>query len=379
MVDAGAAEAVDADRVELAPARPGRHHQRARQYVLAVVEVDPDQALGPVGELHRAVVAGERRVEAARLQRRFRGQLAAADPGREAEVVLDPRARPGLAARRPGLDHQRPQSLRAAVDRRRQSGRPGAEDDQVEALAVDLGAQAQLTRDLRRRGVAHHGPRVEEDRRFLARDLQPLEHLVGLGIGVDVVPVDREEVAFEQVAHFEGAARALRRDQPQHPVALFFVPGAPRLQRAEDLFAELGPAGDHLAQLLPLEDERFGLLGGDRGADRRLAGEGGDVADVGARRGGGDVDVLARLAVDELDPPAQQDEERRVADGVLVEDVALLEGAAFATLLLHHLLQPLELALGEAGVDDLIIEIWKRFETDDTDFLHRPKATLRVN
>jgi hypothetical protein len=233
-----------------------------------------------------------------------------------------------------------PQPLRAAVDRRRQPGRPGAEHDQVEALPVDLGAQPEPAGDLRRRGVAQHGPGVDEDRRFLARNLEPLEHLVGLGIGVDVVPADRVEVAFEQVAHFEGPARALRRDQSQHSVAFFFVPGAPRLQRAEDLFAELGPAGDQLAQQLTLEDERFGLLGGDGGADRRLAGEGGDVADVGARGRGGDVDVLARLAVDELDPPGQQDEERRLADGVLVEDVALLEGAAFATLLVHHLLQP---------------------------------------
>ena len=36
---------------QLAPARAGRHHDRAREHVLAVVEVDADEALGPVGEL----------------------------------------------------------------------------------------------------------------------------------------------------------------------------------------------------------------------------------------------------------------------------------------------------------------------------------------
>ena len=77
-------------------------------------------------------------------------------PAREAEVVLDPRARPGLAAGRPGLGDERAQALRAAVDRRRQPGRPGAEHDEVEALAVDLGAQPERARDLRGGRVAHH-------------------------------------------------------------------------------------------------------------------------------------------------------------------------------------------------------------------------------
>ena len=51
-------------------------------------------------------------------------------------------------ARRPGLSHECPQSLRAAVDRRRQPSRASAQNGQVETLPVDLGAQPQRPRDL---------------------------------------------------------------------------------------------------------------------------------------------------------------------------------------------------------------------------------------
>ena len=59
------------------------------------------------------------------------------------EVVLDPRARARLAAGRPGLGHERPESFGAGVDGGRKAGGAGAEHHEVEPLAVDLGAQAE--------------------------------------------------------------------------------------------------------------------------------------------------------------------------------------------------------------------------------------------
>ena len=56
----------------------------------------------------------------------------------------------------------------------------------------------------------------------------------------------------------------------------------------------------------------------------------GDVADERAAVGLRDVDVLAGLAVDELDEPALDHVERRVAHGVLVEHLAGLERAPLA-------------------------------------------------
>jgi hypothetical protein len=156
-------------------------------------------------------------------------------------------------------------------------------------------------------------------------------------------------------SYFEGAAGATRRDQAHHPVPLLFVPGAPGQQGGEDVFAELGPAGDHVAQPGAVEGDRLGWLDRDGGADRRLAREGGDVADEGAAVGLGDVDVLARLAVDELDPATLDDEERRVGDRVLVEHLAHLEPLALAALA-----QPLQLGVGEARKHDLVGEVGER-------------------
>ena len=229
VVDAGAREPRDVVGRELAPARPGGDDDRAGERVLAVVEVDADEPLGAARELDRAVEARQDRVEAPRLQRRLARQLGAGDPGGEAEVVLDPRARPGLAAGRPRLGHERPQPLGPAVDGGREPRGPAAEHDEVEALAVDLRAQAELAGDLRGRRVAQHRPVAHEDRRLLARDLQPVEHRRALVVGVDVVPAHRDEVALEQVAHLEGAPRAARGDEAQHavPVAPRATPCAP--------------------------------------------------------------------------------------------------------------------------------------------------------
>ena len=66
--------------------------------------------------------------EPPRLLQRAARELVAGDARREAEVVLDPRRRAGLAAGRLALDDDRAEALRGAVDRRREPRRPGADD-----------------------------------------------------------------------------------------------------------------------------------------------------------------------------------------------------------------------------------------------------------
>ena len=136
---------------------------------------------------------------------------------------------------------------------------------------------------------------------------------------------------------------------------LGLVPRAPREQRAEDVLAELGPARDHLAQPGAVELDHVRRLDGHAGADRRLARERGDVADERAAVGLRDVDVLAGLAVDELDEPALDHEERRVADGVLVEHLAGLERAPLAALG-----EPRELRVREPREENLVVEVRER-------------------
>ncbi len=69
--------------------------------------------------------------EPPRLLQRTARQLVARDTRREAEVVLDPGRRAGLAAGRLPLDHDRAQALRRSVHGRGQPGGPGADDHRV--------------------------------------------------------------------------------------------------------------------------------------------------------------------------------------------------------------------------------------------------------
>ena len=144
---------------------------------------------------------------------------------------------------------QRPQALGAAVDRGGQPGRAAAEHDEVEALAVDLGAQPELARDLGGRGVAQHAVVADQDRRLVARDVEPVERSWRLRVGVDVVEAHRQQVALEQVAHLEGPARvALRRSAAARRGPSPSCQARRASRRAEHELAELRLAGEHRAQ-----------------------------------------------------------------------------------------------------------------------------------
>ncbi len=252
------------------------------------------------------------------------------------------------------------------------TGVAGAEHGEVEALAFHLGAEPERPGDLRRGRVAHHAVGVDQHGRLLVRDLQPLEQLGALLVGVDVVPADRQQVPLEQVPDLERAAGAAGGDEPHDAVPLRLVPRAAGEQRAEDVLAELGPARDHVAQAGPVELDHVRRLRGDARADRRLAGERGDVADERPAVGLGDVDVLARLAVDELDETALEDEERRVAHRVLVEHLAGLERAARAALG-----EPRQLGIGEAREQHLVGKIGEALAAHHARRGHPAEASRR--
>ena len=102
--------------------------------------------------------------EPPRLLQRTARQLVAGHARREAEVVLDPRRRAGLAAGRLPLDHDRAQPFRRPVHRRRQPGRPGADDHRVVLRGRGLGGEPQQLghpAELR----PHHGLAVDDPNR----------------------------------------------------------------------------------------------------------------------------------------------------------------------------------------------------------------------
>jgi hypothetical protein len=115
VVDTSSLELREAWHVELAVAGAGRDQDRPCGYRRPVVERDE---VVPVFLLERGRLGryANSRAELLRLDDRPICQLRARDPGWEAEVVLDPRGGPGLAARRDRVERDRRQALRGPID-----------------------------------------------------------------------------------------------------------------------------------------------------------------------------------------------------------------------------------------------------------------------
>ena len=96
--DPSPGELVEAWGIELPPRDAAREDDRARAQDVAAVEVDAVRGGVDARDLPRDDDLG---AEPPRLQQRASRQRVAGDARREAEVVLDPRRRPGLASRAP--------------------------------------------------------------------------------------------------------------------------------------------------------------------------------------------------------------------------------------------------------------------------------------
>ena len=112
--------------------------------------------------------------EAVRLLRGAARQLVAGDPGGKAEVVLEPRRGPGLAAGRLALDDDRPQAFAGPVHRGREAGGPAdllgdiGSDGRDGVMVVRLDSH-----DPRRPvGATADRKRRAEDDRHLAEELK---------------------------------------------------------------------------------------------------------------------------------------------------------------------------------------------------------------
>src|SRR2546430_719978 len=116
--------------------------ERVRGAVAAQASRAPDHQLGP---------------ELLCLARGAGRQIQTGDPRWKAEVVLDPRARAGLASRRDGLHEQNIQSLRRPIYGRGQSRGSRPDDEQVPNLGlVDCVVEAERVGELLIGRVAEH-------------------------------------------------------------------------------------------------------------------------------------------------------------------------------------------------------------------------------
>ncbi len=93
-----------------------------------------------------------------RLRDRATGQLLSGDTGWKAKIIFDLRTRSCLSSRRFGFNHERIQAFRGSLNRGRQAGRPGANDNNVTHQGViDVRIETQAIRQLLRSGVAEDG------------------------------------------------------------------------------------------------------------------------------------------------------------------------------------------------------------------------------
>ena len=150
----------------LAILHAGRGQQRARHDLAAVAErqmlvsgVDRD-----AGHFERHE---ELRAEPLRLRHRASRQLAAADAGRKAEIVLDSRAAARLSAGRVPIEQQRPQSFGCAVDRRARPGGPAPTITRSYRSKRGRQRSAEALGHLTPLGVAQRRSVLEEQRRQL--------------------------------------------------------------------------------------------------------------------------------------------------------------------------------------------------------------------
>src|SRR5207244_10630278 len=159
--------------------------------VASVAGLEPDGAVG----------SGRPGAELPRLGHGAARQLGPADPGREAEVVLDPARRSRLAAERGALDHERVETLRGPIHGCRQPSRPGADDEQVDLFAaLELAAYPERTEDVTARRVLE----LEAARKPHERRLLSTGRLL-------VVPAERQPVGPR---HAEHPHRRPRRARP---------------------------------------------------------------------------------------------------------------------------------------------------------------------
>ena len=139
VMDARTDQPLDARRLEAAVVHAGCRDARSRVDHRPAGELDLQPAVRARPDADELRADEDLRPQPARLPENAARELGAADAVRKARVVLDPRARPGLPARRERLDDERAKTLRGGVERRGEAGRPGTDDQDVVGVVLRRG------------------------------------------------------------------------------------------------------------------------------------------------------------------------------------------------------------------------------------------------
>ena len=184
-------------------------------------------------------------------------ELFARDARGEAEVVLDARARAGLAARRRRLEHEHVEALGRRVHGRGQARRPGAHDDEISHdVRVERRAVLQLAREaLDGRVLEDLAFRADDDGHLVDADLKSIEQRLHGGVRLDVLVREGLRVAREELRSFIVLA------EWREPTTSGPPPGRDQPHAAQDErrgFGDLGELGVALheeAQVLAVVDD----------------------------------------------------------------------------------------------------------------------------
>ena len=267
--------------------------------------------------------------ELARLDQRAVGELGAGDPGGKAEVILDLRRGRGAPSGRDRVEQDRLQALGGGVDGGRETGRAGADDQQVAvAGAVRERPQADHSAELGCCRIAQHLLATpDHDRCLVRRHPELAQQRLGLGVLLEVDPRVRYAVARGELAQASRVRRIARADDAQ-PGALANQQRAPQKAGPDQQVAERRIVVDELAQLVERDREDLARLAHPRGRERRLSGEQVELAEETPRPVDPDHPLLVVDLLDHRDQPGEDHEQRRNRLSLLVEHLALGRDAA---------------------------------------------------
>ena len=280
----------------------GRHHRPAGE-LGAVAQPDDEMA----GLLQQAQHLAGRRHDGPELERLGHGQggeVAAGDPGRKPQVVLDAGAGARLAAGQLRLHGQRGEPLGGAVDRGGQPGRPGADDDEIEAALRDrLDGQAQMLGDHAGSGPADDGRAGQHHRQVGAGQVEFVDEAFDVGLGLGVEPLVGQPVAGQVLPHRQGLGEVPGPDHPDGPGRPLQQPGPAGDEGAEDGVGQAGRGGDQPAELGHADLDDLPGLDHPGGEIDPLAGEQVELAEEPAGAVGGQDHLLPVVGAGDLDHP----------------------------------------------------------------------------
>ena len=204
----------------------------------------------------------------------------AADPGGEAEVVLDPSRGAGLAAKRPALENEDGETFRARVNSGRETSRPGSDDgDVVNPVLIDRADQANAACKLALRGIAQKlASWTEHDRQLSRIDVETLDESARFWIGLRVKPLVRMTVAGEKGGEPNYVTVADRTDNDRPANSSLDESNPAQDQRAHDALPDLRFGNQDRPEPIGRYDERLDRILRMGIDQRRLARQLGEFA-----------------------------------------------------------------------------------------------------